>query len=136
MESACVKSGGTIKYASIGYYYTGGWKNPAPGNTFGDPRYQCQKRIDEANVTLMQDPLEQRTSTGQWTTNHAKGETVAPAGGNFLFTDGRVAFGSARGLDFRAVPWGGAWVGNLFVNTGGTPDYRAIFVQTLLGPHP
>ncbi len=119
----------SIKFTWLGYYYTAGWRNPNPGNTFGDPRYQCQVRLDEPNMTLMQDPLDQDLGTGLWTANHAKGATLAPAGGSFLFSDVHVAFGFLGGREFRSVPWGGGWVGNLFVNTGGTPSYRAISVR-------
>jgi len=77
----------------------------------------------------MQDPLDQNNGTGGWSANHPKGSTVNPAGGNFLFTDGSARFAALGGQDFRSVPWGGAWVGDIFVNTGGTPNNRAISVR-------
>jgi len=129
MQSAGVAAGGNIKYTQLGYYYTGGWKSPNPNCGFGDARYQCQRRLSEVNMTLVQDPLEQDTSSGAWSVNHPSAAKRSPNGGNFLFTDGRVQWGGARGLSFIGVPWGGAWVGDLFVNTGGTPSYRAITVR-------
>jgi prepilin-type N-terminal cleavage/methylation domain-containing protein/prepilin-type processing-associated H-X9-DG protein len=118
MESPGVLGGGDPRFTQIGYYYTAGWGlNPSFAGGGFEPAYQCNMRITESNKTMMQDILV--SQAGVLSQNH-------PDGGNFLFTDGHVTFGSSRGIALESTPWPGGWMGGLYVTSQSWPWYIAV----------